>query len=155
MTKIMQEHFKHCIVDLGDAAEQRPDILVFAPDTYHDEKDRLRYDLENWSDEIVAVEVEVDPTKHSSQVVTNYTKNFEKGFDVWFVVFSENHRDYINKILKDATYSSVHLVSCNQASAFHILNPHPEILVVKHPPVLGVLVEKSQLFATPTREILQ
>ncbi|MCA2003262.1 MAG: DUF87 domain-containing protein [Candidatus Nitrosotenuis sp.] len=102
MTKIMQQHFKHCIVDLGDAAEQRPDILVFAPDTYRDEKDRLRYDLENWSDEIVAVEVEVDPTKHTNQVVTNYTKNFEKGFDVWFVVFSENHRDFINKVLNEA-----------------------------------------------------
>ncbi|MEM4252874.1 MAG: DUF87 domain-containing protein [Candidatus Nitrosotenuis sp.] len=102
MTRIMQEHFKHCIVDLGDAAEQRPDILVFTPDTYRDEKDRLRYDLENWSDEIVAVEVEVDPTKHADQVVTNYTKNFEKGFGVWFVVFSENHRDYTNKVLGDA-----------------------------------------------------
>jgi len=102
MTKIMQEQFKHCIVDLGDSAEQRPDILVFTPDTYRDEKDRLRYDLENWSDEIIAVEVEVDPTKHAGQVVTNYTKNFEKGFVVWFVVFSEKHRDYIRKILSEA-----------------------------------------------------
>ncbi|MEM3065152.1 MAG: DUF87 domain-containing protein [Candidatus Nitrosotenuis sp.] len=102
MTRIMQEHFKHCIVDLGDAAEQRPDILVFTPDTYRDEKDRLRYDLENWSDEIVAVEVEVDPTKHADQVVTNYTKNFEKGFDVWFIVFSEKHRDFVNKVLGEA-----------------------------------------------------
>ena len=58
--------------------------------------------MENWSDEIVAVEVEVDPTKHADQVVTNYTKNFEKGFDVWFVVFSEKHRDYINKVLSEA-----------------------------------------------------
>jgi len=98
----MQEQFKHCIVDLGDSAEQRPDILVFTPDTYTDEKDRLRYDLENWSDEIIAVEVEVDPTKHAGQVVTNYTKNFEKGFVVWFVVFSEKHRDYIRKILSEA-----------------------------------------------------
>jgi len=102
MTRVMQEQFKHCIVDLGDAAEQRPDILVFTPDTYRDEKDRLRYDLENWSDEIIAVEVEVDPTKHADQVVTNYTKNFEKGFDVWFVVFSEKHRDYIKKVLGEA-----------------------------------------------------
>jgi len=102
MTKIMQEQFKHCIVDLGDSAEQRPDILVFTPDTYTDEKDRLRYDLENWSDEIIAVEVEVDPTKHAGQVVTNYTKNFEKGFVIWFVVFSEKHRDYIRKILSEA-----------------------------------------------------
>ncbi|KER05321.1 ATPase protein, partial [Marine Group I thaumarchaeote SCGC AAA799-E16] len=92
----------YCIIDLGDAAEQRPDILVFEPDTYRDEKDRLRYDLENWSDEIIAVEVEVDPTKHAGQVVTNYTKNFEKGFVVWFVVFSEKHRDYIKKVLSEA-----------------------------------------------------
>lgn len=102
MTKIMQEQFKHCIVDLGDSSEPRPDILVFAPDTYRDEKDRLRYDLENWSDEIIAVEVEVDPTKHAGQVITNYTKNFEKGFVVWFAVFSEKYRDYIKKILSDA-----------------------------------------------------
>ena len=102
MTRVMQEQFKHCIVDLGDTAEQRPDILVFTPDTYRDEKDRLRYDLENWSDEIIAVEVEVDPTKHADQVVTNYTKNFEKGFDVWFVVFSDKHRDFINKVLSEA-----------------------------------------------------
>ncbi len=102
MIKIMQAQFKHCIVDLGDSAEPRPDILVFAPDTYRDEKDRLRYDLENWSDEIIAVEVEVDPTKHARQVVTNYTKNFEKGFSVWFAVFSEKHRDYIKKVLGEA-----------------------------------------------------
>ncbi|KEQ56891.1 ATPase protein [Marine Group I thaumarchaeote SCGC AAA799-N04] len=102
MRKMIHKIFKYCIIDLGDAAEQRPDILVFEPDTYRDEKDRLRYDLENWSDEIIAVEVEVDPTKHAGQVVTNYTKNFEKGFVVWFVVFSEKHRDYIKKVLSEA-----------------------------------------------------
>ena len=101
MTKIMQDQLNYCIVDLGDSAEQRPDILVFKPETDRDVNGRLKYDLENWSDEIIAIEVEVDPTKHAGQVVENYTKNHEKEFAVWFVVFSEKHRDYIKNILDE------------------------------------------------------
>ncbi len=101
--RIMEKLFKHCIVDLGTTAEQMPDVLIFEPATYNDGKsNRLRFDLEKWSDEIFAIEVEVDPTRHPKQVITNYTKNFEKGFDVWFIVFSEKHKCFIQKTLNRA-----------------------------------------------------
>jgi hypothetical protein len=71
------------------------DLLIFEPQTFKDASGRTVYDLESWSDSVVAVEVEADPTKHVEQVVTNYGKNREKNYSVWFAVFSEAHKQFI------------------------------------------------------------
>ncbi|MDE1838688.1 MAG: hypothetical protein KGH87_02090, partial [Thaumarchaeota archaeon] len=87
--------FKFCIPDLGDKGKQRPDLLIFEPQLMEYAGREVTYDKLTWSERIIAVEVETDPTKHESQVVENFRKNFELGYDVWFVVFSEKHKQYI------------------------------------------------------------
>ena len=91
---MQQKTFKFCIPDLGDKGEQRPDLLIFEPQRRDDSKD-ITYDPLYWSEKIIAVEVETDPTKHESQVVENFRKNFELGYDVWFIVFSDKHKQYV------------------------------------------------------------
>jgi len=95
---MQQKTFKFCIPDLGDKVEQRPDLLIFEPERRKTSKE-ITYDPLYWSEKIIAVEVEIDPTKHESQVVENFRKNFELGYDVWFVVFSEKHKQYIKYVM--------------------------------------------------------
>ncbi|MHB8602308.1 MAG: type IV secretory system conjugative DNA transfer family protein [Nitrosotalea sp.] len=96
---MQQKAFKFCIPDLGDKGEQRPDLLIFEPQRMEYTGREIAYDKLTWSERIIAVEVETDPTKHESQVVENFRKNFELGYDVWFVVFSEKHKQYIMYIM--------------------------------------------------------
>jgi hypothetical protein len=95
---MQQKTFKFCIPDLGDKGEQRPDLMIFEPQRREDSKE-ITYDPLYWSEKIIAVEVETDPTKHESQVVENFRKNFELGYDVWFIVFSEKHKQYVVDIM--------------------------------------------------------
>ncbi len=91
---MQQKTFKFCIPDLGDKGEQRPDLLIFEPQRRKASKG-ITYDPLHWSEKIIAVEVEIDPTKHESQVVENFRKNFELGYDVWFIVFSDKYKQYV------------------------------------------------------------
>ncbi|MDE1832363.1 MAG: type IV secretory system conjugative DNA transfer family protein, partial [Thaumarchaeota archaeon] len=91
---MQQKTFKFCIPDLGDKGEQRPDLLIFELQRRKASKE-ITYDPLYWSEKIIAVEVEIDPTKHESQVVENFKKNFELGYDVWFIVFSDKHKQYV------------------------------------------------------------
>ncbi|MGB6463819.1 MAG: DUF87 domain-containing protein [Nitrosotalea sp.] len=93
--KLQQKAFKFCIPDLGDRGAQRPDLLIFEPEQIHNQDKTLSWDPISWSEKVIAVEVETDPTKHESQVVENFRKNFELGYDIWFVVFVQKHRQYI------------------------------------------------------------
>jgi hypothetical protein len=93
--RMQQKAFKFCIPDLGDRGAQRPDLLIFEPQPIQDADKITSYDPLYWSDTIIAVEVETDPTKHESQLVENFRKNFELNYDIWFVVFSQKHKQYI------------------------------------------------------------
>ncbi len=97
---MQQQSFKFCIPDLGDSGKQRPDLLVFEPQKIQNSSSETMYDPLQWSNKVIAVEVETDPTKHSLQVLENFEKNFEFGHDTWFVVFSEKHRQYITELLE-------------------------------------------------------
>lgn len=99
--RMQQRNFKFCIPDLGDSARQRPDLLIFEPAQVESGKARL-YDPLRWLEKAIAVEVETDPTKHQSQVIKNFQKNYELGYDVWFVVFAAGHRDYIEDAMSKA-----------------------------------------------------
>ncbi|HJU14159.1 MAG TPA: DUF87 domain-containing protein, partial [Candidatus Nitrosotalea sp.] len=96
---LQQQSFKFCIPDLGDSARQRPDLLIFEPKKMEGTGTGGFYDPLTWSEKTIAVEVETDPTKHGSQVVKNFQKNFDLGYDVWFVVFSQRHMQYIIDLL--------------------------------------------------------
>ena len=106
IANFMQRQLKHSIPDLGDQRGQKPDLLIYEPATYRDTQSRTRYNLEMWDDTAYAVEVETDPTKHGSQIVINYKKNYEKGYEVWFAVFNEKHADYIHNTLKKENIDS-------------------------------------------------
>lgn len=92
---MQQRNFKFCIPDLGDSTRQRPDLLIFEPKRLEGKNWGNFCDPLSWSDKVIAVEVETDPTKHEQQVVKNFRKNFDLGYDVWFVVFSQGHMQYI------------------------------------------------------------
>lgn len=98
--KIQLQNFKFCIPDLGDSNRQRPDLLVFGPEKLQSSHNETFYDPIRWSEKVIALEVETDPTKHESQIVRNFNKNFELHYDVWFVVFSEKHRQYITDTME-------------------------------------------------------
>jgi len=93
--RMQERNFKFCIPDLGDSARQRPDLLIFEPKRMEGRGGGNYYDPLSWSDKAIAVEVETDPTKHEQQVVKNFRKNFDLGYDVWFVVFSQKHMQFI------------------------------------------------------------
>ncbi len=93
--RMQQKAFKFCIPDLGDRGAQRPDLLIFEPERIQNSGSIPSYDPLYWSEKTIAVEVETDPTKHESQVVENFRKNFDLGYYVWFVVFSQKHKQYI------------------------------------------------------------
>lgn len=93
--RMQQRAFKFCIPDLGDRADQRPDLLIFEPERIQNSGNVISHDPLYWSEKTIAVEVETDPTKHESQVVENFRKNFELGYYIWFVVFSQKHKQYI------------------------------------------------------------
>jgi hypothetical protein len=97
--RMQQKAFKFCIPDLGDRGEQRPDLLIFEPQLIQDQNKTTSYDPLYWSEKIIAVEVETDPTKHESQLVENFRKNFELGYNIWFVVFTQKHKQYIMDIM--------------------------------------------------------
>ena len=105
----------YCIPDLGKGAAMHADLLIFSPRTIEDadsgSKDdngssgnssagRL-YHPSEWSERVVALEVETDPGKHWGQAVTNWEKSAKLGYFVWYVVFSEEHRDGLHRALQD------------------------------------------------------
>lgn len=99
IAKMQRSLLHYTIIDLGESGAKRPDILVFEPQELKDASGRTVYDLNSWTDAPTAIEVETDPTKHESQVVANFEKNKELGYNVWFVVFSQKHKDYIAEVL--------------------------------------------------------
>ncbi len=98
--RMQLQNFKSCVPDLGDSGKQRPDLLIFEPERMPGKGNETFYDSIQWSLKVIAVEVETDPTKHGSQVVRNFNKNFEVGYDVWFIVFSAKHMQYIIDIME-------------------------------------------------------
>ena len=61
----------------------------------------ILYHPSEWSEKVVAVEVETAPGKHWDQAIINWEKNTKLGYFAWFVVFSEKDRDGINNTFKD------------------------------------------------------
>jgi hypothetical protein len=133
--KLQQKAFKFCIPDLGDRGTQRPDLLIFEPEQIQNPDNTIPYDPLSWSEKVIAVEVETDPTKHESQVVENFRKNFELGYTIWFVVFSQKHKQYIIDTMSKNGISeefydiilvppeSVERISNVQNNSFTHLNP--------------------------------
>ncbi len=96
----MRKH-RYCIPDTGDSSREMPDLLVIEPETVTDKFDNLRFDPHRWNEKgRLAVEVETDPTKHMEHSVRNYSKNVERGYDVWFVCFSAEGREALEEAIR-------------------------------------------------------
>ncbi len=70
----------------------------------------MAYNPNNWSEKVIALEVETAPGKHMGQVITNYEKSKDRGFFVWFFVFSNRDKEKIvnafsNKNIDTEDYS--------------------------------------------------
>jgi hypothetical protein len=91
---------KYCKIDLGDAHEQLADVVVIDEVQFTDSDGKKRYDLQMWG-EATAFEIETDPLHREEQVVKNYNKNVEQGFNVEFLVFDEKDRDTIKRFLTE------------------------------------------------------
>jgi uncharacterized membrane protein len=88
----------YCKIDLGYEYGKHADILVIHEASYKNDDGNVVYDLKTWG-KVTAIEVEVDPTKHKEQVYENWKKNSEQKFDVSFVVFSDEHKQFIQDLL--------------------------------------------------------
>ncbi len=92
----------YCIPDLGKGAAKHADLLIFSPKSISDKnRNDVLYHPSEWSEKVVAVEVETAPGKHWDQAITNWEKSTKLGYFVWFVVFSEHDREGLNCALKE------------------------------------------------------
>ena len=96
------EQYHYCIPDLADTTGRRADLLVYEFQLVHGKVNNGEINPLMWSERVMAVEVETDPTKHRGQIIINYEKNIGGAMRVCFVVFSEKHKVYvINALAED------------------------------------------------------
>ncbi len=92
---------RYCIPDLGQGGDEAPDLLIIEPGTVKSREGYMTYDPHRWNEKNrLAVEVETDPGKHMEHSVYNYTKNHDRGYDVWFVCFEERHRERLEEAIR-------------------------------------------------------
>ena len=97
----------YCIPDLGKGSSQKADLLIFSPKEIKpkDPKQQIlqntRFHPNEWSDKVIAVEVETAPGKHWDQIYNNYIKNEKSGYFPWFVVFDERAKQGIHDTLAE------------------------------------------------------
>ncbi len=92
----------YCIPDLAKGAAKQADLLIYSPQKIQNENGQdVLYHPSEWSEKVVAVEVETAPGKHWKQAFINWEKSTKMGYFVWFVVFNEHDRDGINRILRE------------------------------------------------------
>ena len=93
-----QGHF--CLPDLGDSTRRMPDLVVMEPEIVTVGSKR-KYSPFHWNNfTAIAVEIEVDPTKHPDQVYANWQNNNDMGLRVWFIVFNEASHKAVVKIME-------------------------------------------------------
>jgi len=93
---------RYCIPDLGITSASKADLTIFSPKTVKGENREELYNPSEWSDDIIALEVEASPGKHTKQIPINWEKNIKIGYSVWFMVFNEKDRQITQKALSDA-----------------------------------------------------
>ena len=96
--------YHYCIPDLSEKSGPRADLIIYSFRQVTQTKSKqkfVQYDPNYWADNPMAVEVEVDPTKHKEQVFKNFEKNDSMGMKVWFVVFTDRHKQYVINALEE------------------------------------------------------
>lgn len=100
IAELLWNQLTYCKMDLGEEQQELADLLTIEESRYQDAQDDkiTRYDLETWG-EITAIEVETDPASREEQVLKNFHKNRDQGYQVWFVVFNEKAKTAMENIL--------------------------------------------------------
>jgi|APSaa5957512535_1039671.scaffolds.fasta_scaffold08636_4 hypothetical protein len=137
---IQHKNYNYCILDTAEHNTEKADLTVFSFKTIDSTEPitiYTKFDPDFWSDSILAIEVETEPSKHPpteknpiSQVYKNFTKNKKNHYDVCFVTFSVISAEKIREIL--AHYSigreeyQIMLVSPSVRMPKHIDSITPE-----------------------------
>ena len=85
----------YCVPDLGKNSVQKADLLIHSPQKISDAYQNTRYHPSEWSENVIAVEVETEPGKHWEQAYKNWEKSAKKGHNVWFIVYDKSIKDGI------------------------------------------------------------
>ena len=106
---IQHKNYNYCILDTAEHNTEKADLTVFSfkgIDETEPETIYSKYDPDFWSDDILAIEVETEPSKHPpserypiSQIYKNFTKNKKNHCNVCFVTFSQDSGEKIREIL--------------------------------------------------------
>jgi hypothetical protein len=91
---------RYCIADLGKKNSSQADVTIYSPKLVRNENGQDTYNPSEWSDEIIAVEVEATPGKHPEQIFVNWEKNAKNGRLVWFIVLNEQDKTICEKSLR-------------------------------------------------------
>lgn len=106
---IQLKNYNYCILDTAEHTTEKADLTVFSFKPA-DETEPIhaftKYDPDLWSDDVLAIEVETEPSKHPpsekypiSQIFQNYTKNKKHNYTICFVTFSQKSGETIRNIL--------------------------------------------------------
>ena len=107
MDQYTAQYYCYCDPDLAKTNEDKADLLIYNPRRVKDKKGEIKLDGNEWSDQVIAVEVETDPGKHMNpdkdddQIYKNFSKNHELGYKVWFVVYTDKNRQQVIAALSD------------------------------------------------------
>ncbi len=102
IAELNMKHHRYCIPDLGNKGDEAPDLLIIEPAIITDKDGYLTFDPHKWSEKNrLAVEVETMAGKHMAHSVYNYTKNTERGYDVWFVCFNAADREKLETAIRE------------------------------------------------------
>ena len=93
----------YCVPDNGAGSAKQADLIVFTPEKIKNERGvDVAYSPTNWSEKVMAIEVETAPGKHWDQVIINFEKNKKRGFFVWFIVFTQLEKNRLVNTFSDA-----------------------------------------------------
>ena len=106
---IQLKNYNYCVLDTAEKTTEKADLTVFSFKPADETKPInafKKYDPDFWSDDVLAIEVETEPSKHPpsekypiSQIFQNYTKNKKHHYDVCFITFSQKSGEKIRDIL--------------------------------------------------------
>jgi len=139
---IQLKNYNYCILDTAEKTTEKADLTVYSFKPV-DETEPItaytKFDPDFWSDDVLAIEVETDPSKHPpsekypiSQIFQNYTKNKKNHYDVYFIVFSQKSGEILRDIL-------AHYSIGKEEYHLHIIEP-------------SVRIDKSELTSITSEE---
>ena len=118
---------RYCLPDFEGTGNGLRGMLIVEPDTVEHGGKRV-YSQSWWNDDTaLAVAVETDPAKRLDDIYADWNKSHDNGCGMWFITFSEKHRDMIRDSLDSSGVPPVSYA----ATVFpkRLLTEHNDIMV--------------------------